>query len=206
MKRVAVKRGRTVDEAVEAALAELGARRDEAEIEVLEEPTRGLFGLLAGREAQVRVTVAPSRTEVAADLLTRVAAAMGVIGRVSVHDGDPYALVRLDGDDVGLLIGHRGQTLEALQYLMNVAASRAGSGRQRIIVDVGQYRERREETLKRLAQRVAARVKEDEREIALEAMSPHERRVIHLALQDDPRVTTRSEGEEPFRHVVVCLR
>jgi spoIIIJ-associated protein len=206
MKRVAVKRGRTVDEAVAAALAELGARRDEAEIEVLEEPTRALFGILAGREAQVRVTVAPSRTEVAVDLLTRVAAAMGIVGRVSVHDGDPYALVRLDGDDVGLLIGHRGQTLEALQYLMNVAASRGGSGRQRIIVDVGQYRERREETLKRLAQRVAARVKEYEREIPLEAMSPHERRIIHLALQDDARVTTRSEGEEPFRHVVVCLR
>lgn len=123
---------------------------------------------------------------------------------VNVNDGS--VTIRLHGDDMGILIGKHGQTLDSLQYLTNLVANKAAEGRMRVIIDVEDYRDRRAETLTRLARRLADRVRREGEPVALEPMNPHERKIIHLALQNDRRVTTFSEGEDPNRHVVIDLK
>lgn len=199
-------RGRSVEEAVSNALEELGVGRDQTEIEILEEPTKGLFGLIGNREARVRVTVKERKEDVARRLINDVAGAIGMDVTVSSRQDEEYLHLDVRGDELGILIGRRGQALDALQYLVNLAAGRVSSERQRIVVDVEGYRRRREETLQRLAERLADKVRRSGERTELEPMSAHERRVIHLALQDNPYVTTYSEGEEPFRKVVIEAR
>ncbi len=196
-------RGRTVEEATSAALQELGVGRDQAEVEVLEEPAKALFGLIGGREARVKVTVKERKEDVARRLIQDVATAIGMDVTITSRQDDEYLALDVRGDELGILIGRRGQALDALQYLVNLAAGRVSSERQRIVVDVEGYRRRREETLQRLAERLAEKVQRTGERTELEPMSAHERRVIHLALQDSPHVTTYSEGEEPFRKVII---
>lgn len=211
------KSARSVDEAVVLALQELGVGREQVDVAVLEEPRSGLFGLLA-RPAVVRVTVraAPPAPAVVGDgavggadrpeqvrrFLTEVCLAMGLAVRLEVREASDAVQVDVFGDEAGLLIGHHGQTLEALQFLANMVAARVGAG-PRIILDVEGYRRRREETLMRLAERLAERVRRSGERVVLEPMSAHERRVIHVALADHSHVTTTSEGEEPNRRVVI---
>lgn len=225
------KTGKTVDEAVEAAIAELGVSREQIEYEVLEEPSKGLFGFLGGKPARVRVGLvddqpttagaaakekkerasladkpATDPVEVAKTFLMSVFKAMKLDVKIEKLTGIEQVTLNLRGEDLGILIGKHGQTLDALQYLTNLAAHRDSEERVRIIIDVEDYRKRREETLMRLAQRLADRVKLRGEKVVLEPMSPHERKIIHTALQDDLRVTTFSEGEEPFRKVVIALK
>lgn len=221
------KTGKTVDEAVEAAIAELGVSREQIEYEVLEEPSKGLFGFLGGKPARVRVGLIDGRgaapqekkervsstgkpatdpVETAKTFLTSVFKAMKLDVKIEKLTGIEQVTLNLRGEDLGILIGKHGQTLDALQYLTNLAAHRDSEERVRIIIDVEDYRKRREETLVRLAQRLADRVKLRGEKVVLEPMSPHERKIIHTALQDDLRVTTFSEGEEPFRKVVIALK
>lgn len=197
------KRGRSVEEAVSAALLDLGVSAEQTQVEVLEEPARGLFGLIGSREALVRVTVKETKEDVARRLLQDVARTIGLDVEITTRRDEDYIFFDVKGDEMGILIGRRGQTLDALQYLTNLAASRASGEKQRIVVDVEGYRRRREETLQRLAERLADKVRRSGQSMELEPMSAHERRVIHLALQDSPYVTTYSEGEEPFRKVVI---
>lgn len=123
-----------------------------------------------------------------------------------VNANDGSVTIRLHGDDMGILIGKHGQTLDSLQYLTNLVANKASDGHMRVIIDVEDYRDRRAETLTRLARRLADRVRREGEPVALEPMNPHERKIIHLALQNDRRVTTFSEGEDPNRHVVIDLK
>lgn len=123
-----------------------------------------------------------------------------------VNTNDGSVTIRLHGDDMGILIGKHGQTLDSLQYLTNLVANKAAEGRMRVIIDVEDYRDRRAETLTRLARRLADRVRREGEPVALEPMNPHERKIIHMALQNDRRVTTFSEGEDPNRHVVIDLK
>ncbi len=197
------KRGRSVEEAVSAALLDLGVRAEQVQVEVLEEPTKGLFGLIGSRDALVRVAVKETKEDVARRLLQDVSRTIGLDVEIATRRDEDYIFFDVKGDELGILIGRRGQTLDALQYLTNLAASRASSEKQRIVVDVEGYRRRREETLQRLAERLADKVRRSGQSMALEPMSAHERRVIHLALQNSPYVTTYSEGEEPFRKVVI---
>lgn len=197
------KRGRSVEEAVSGALLDLGVRAEQVQVEVLEEPTKGLFGLIGSRDALVRVTVKETKEDVARRLLQDVSRTIGLDVEIATRRDEDYIFFDVKGDELGILIGRRGQTLDALQYLTNLAASRASSEKQRIVVDVEGYRRRREETLQRLAERLADKVRRSGQSMALEPMSAHERRVIHLALQNSPYVTTYSEGEEPFRKVVI---
>ncbi|MDT8903354.1 RNA-binding cell elongation regulator Jag/EloR [Anaeroselena agilis] len=222
------KTGKTVDEAVEAAIAELGVSRDQIEYEVLEEPSKGLFGFLGGKPARVRVNLLAGQSpaaisepqekkelvsaagkatadsvEVAKTFLQSIFTAMKLNVKIEKLTGEEQVTLNLRGEDLGILIGKHGQTLDALQYLTNLAAHRDSDERVRIIIDVEDYRKRREETLVRLAQRLADRAKLRGEKVVLEPMSPHERKIIHTALQTDQRVTTFSEGEEPFRKVVI---
>ncbi|MDR3588733.1 MAG: RNA-binding cell elongation regulator Jag/EloR [Negativicutes bacterium] len=212
------KTGKTVDEAIEAALAEWAVSRDQIEYTVLEEPSKGLFGLLGGKPAKVLVTLKDEPEEkksslpktdpvvVAKEFLQNVFAAMKLDVKIEKMSGLDNVTLNLRGDDLGILIGKHGQTLDALQYLTNLAAHRDSEDRMRIVIDVEDYRKRRAETLERLARRLADKVKSRGEKVVLEPMSPHERKIIHMTLQDDYRVTTYSEGEEPFRKVVIDLK
>ncbi|MCL5045690.1 MAG: protein jag [Actinobacteria bacterium] len=200
------KKGRTVDEAVAAALAELGAVREEAVIEILEEPNKGFLGLIGGKGALVRVIKKERKEDVARRVLKEIGEALGLQVQVEGRADEESVVLNLRGSELGILIGRRGQTLDAIQYLVNLAASKNSLGRERIILDVEGYRQRRAETLERLATRLAERVRRTGESVALEPMSAHERRVIHLALQENPYVTTHSEGEEPFRKIVISAK
>ncbi|WP_324716387.1 RNA-binding cell elongation regulator Jag/EloR [Carboxydochorda subterranea] len=246
--RSVVKSGRSVEEALEAALDELGVGRDDVEVEVLEESNRGLLGWLGGRLARIRVTVrgsergAPARASRARPAVNgreEQEEREGQRGEGEAAGPDPNAVeralgaartflrdvVRLIGADAmvetrrtapdlftlnvvsqraALLIGRHGETLNALQLLTNLVANRAHEGPWiRFVVDAGDYRGRRESTLRSLALRAARKVRVERRRVALDPMNALERRIVHMALKDDPHVETRSEGEEPNRRVVI---
>lgn len=199
------KRGRTVDEAVAAALAELGLSRDQAEITILDEGARGLFGLM-GRDAHVRVEAKEDLRERAVRLVEDIARCFGLAPRVKVGQAEGALTLELTGVGVGAMIGRHGQGLDAFQYLVGLAVNRKATERVHVLIDIEGYRRRREETLQRLAQRTAERVRRTGQRVALEPMSAQERRIIHLALKDDPHVSTGSEGEEPYRRVVISTK
>jgi len=200
------KRARTVEDAVAAAVAALGVRREDCTVCVLEEPAKGLLGRIGSKGALVRVTAVESKAEVGLGLLRQVLSQMGIDGTVTMVVGDERVHYDIEGPGVGALIGHRGQTLEALQHVANLAASRGSQDRRRLIVDVAGYRRQREEKLLAMVQRLAERVSRTGESVELEAMEAHERKVVHVALQDHPAVTTYSEGEEPYRRVIISSR
>ena len=201
------KTGKTVEEAIEAALAELGLERDQVDYRVLETPSKPLFGLLGGREAKVEVTIKKVEPIERAKLfIEKVTKAMHLLVSISVISNEDAVTLNLKGEDLGILIGKHGQTLDALQYLTNLVANREGRERIRFIVDVEDYRKRRADTLQQLALRLADRVKRSGDRVVLEPMTPHERKIIHMSLQEDLRIETYSEGEEPFRRVVIVSK
>lgn len=204
---VAEKTGKTIDDAIEAALLELGVNRKQVQVEVLEEPTKkGLFGLLGNRLARVRVSYEDDPGTLACGFIQEVCTSMSVESVCHVSKKDDQYHVNISGLELGILIGRRGETLEALQYLTNLAVAKKLANKARIIVDVEGYRQRREDTLIRLAQRLSEKVKRTGTRIVLEPMNRHERRIIHTALQDETRIATFSEGEEPNRRVVISLK
>ena len=201
------KTGKTVEDALRAALSELGVERDQVEYRVLQAPSKVLFGLLGGNEAKIEVTVKkPEAVENARSFLTKVTKAMGLAVLIDITVNEDSVVLNLRGEELGLLIGKHGQTLDALQYLTNLTSHREGRDGLRIIVDVEDYRKRRAVTLEQLALRLADRVKRSGDRMALEPMTPHERKIIHMSLQDDSRIQTFSEGDEPFRRVVISLK
>lgn len=205
MKEIEVS-GKTVEEAIENALKSLGAKREEVEISILEEGSKGFLGLLGSRQARVKVVLPDSPEKVINDFLSKVLADMQIEAGIEIRPREGYYFVSFHGKDLGILIGRRGETLDALQYLTNLAVNRILQNKIRIILDVEGYRKRREQTLINLAQRLSNRVKETGNRIVLEPMNPQERRVIHTALQNDSQILTFSEGQEPNRKVVIALR
>ena len=202
------KTGKTIDDARQAALQELGVPEDRVKFEILEEPSKGFLGLIGGREARIRVTVLElSPLDKAVDFLQNIFRQMQLDVQLEKKENEENIVLNLVGEHLGILIGKHGQTLDALQYLVNLAANRGlEENRTHIILDVEHYRERREETLQQLAHRLAEKVKRSGRRIMLEPMNRHERKVIHMALQDNPAITTYSAGEEPYRKVVIEYR
>ncbi len=204
--RVAEKTGKTVEEAIAAGVLELGVDRNRVKIEVLEEPTKkGLFGLFGTRPAKVRISYEDDPGMLASDFINKVCQAMGVnVNTQASKDGEHWH-IDITGPELGILIGRRGDTLDALQYLTNLAVARKLSERVRLIVDVEGYRLRREETLVSLAKRLSEKVKKTGIRVVLEPMNAHERRIIHTSLQDEARISTFSEGDDPNRRVVISL-
>jgi len=199
--------GKTVEDAISAGLQELGIERDKVKIEILEVPTKkGLFGILGTSLARVRVSYEDNPGDLACDFIKEICRCMNVEADYQVSQRNEHWYVDITGTELGILIGRRGDTLEALQYLTNLAVARKLAERVRIIVDVEGYRQRREETLVRLAQRLADKVKRTGTRVVLEPMNPHERRIIHTALQEDLRILTFSEGEDLNRRVVISLK
>jgi len=205
--RVAEKTGKTVEEAIAAGVLELGVDRNRVNIEVLEQPARkGLFGLFGTRLARVRISYEDNPGMLAEDFIHKVCLAMGVNANIQASKDGEHWHIDITGPELGILIGRRGDTLDALQYLTNLAVARKLSERVRVIVDVEGYRLRREDTLVRLAKRLSEKVKKTGIRIVLEPMNPHERRIIHTSLQDDARISTFSEGDDPHRRVVISLK
>lgn len=205
--KIVEKTGRTVDEAVESCLLELGAEKDQVSIEILEEPGRkGLFGLFGQKPARVRVIYNADPSSIACKFLRELIAAMNVNADFEVFHRDDHILINITGSDLGILIGRRGDTLEAIQFLTGLAVARKAVDKTRIVIDIEGYRKRREETLIKLAKRLAEKVKRTGTRIVLEPMSPQERRIIHTALQGEYKILTFSEGEEPNRRVVISLK
>ncbi len=197
--------GRTLDEAVEKALASLGIKKDNAEIEVMDEPAQGILGIIGNKDARVNVKAILSPAQYLESYLEKLLNYMKVDGQVSVKEDEEKLEAQIFGQDVGALIGRRGKTLSELQYLLNVVMRRQFAALNKMIVlDVENYRVRREKTLTQLAKNVARKVSQEGYEQAMEPMTPQERRIIHLALQDYPGVTTYSEGDEPYRKVVIA--
>jgi spoIIIJ-associated protein len=214
--------GETVGEAKWQALRELerlapGLDKSTVRFEVISEGERGLLGVgyaPARVVASLDLLASPPRAPVSTDdsslaaelreLLTRITDALGVGCRVEVSEDDETVTASLTGGDLGVVIGRHGQTIDAIQYLANTIAWRAyGEDRKEVVVDAAGYRERRRETLEALAVRSAQRATSTGQPVELEPMSSIERRIVHLRLQDEPGVSTRSEGDEPYRYVVV---
>jgi spoIIIJ-associated protein len=204
--RSIVKEAKTVEEALRIALEELGIEREDAEIEVINEGNKGLLGLIGNKNATVRVTEKLSIEEIVGDFLSPIFEKMDIQADIEVTFKDGQANIRLTGEDIGIIIGRRGETLDALQYLLSLVINRQSEDYIRVILDVADYRLKREETLRRLAKRVAEKVFKSRRNITLDAMNPYERRIIHSTLQDYQGVDTQSIGEEPNRKVVVRFK
>lgn len=208
MKRIEMT-GRTVEEAISAALQELQLEKSDVDIQILEEPSKGFLGILGGKMARVQVAEKISPLLTTKKFLEDVTAKIGVNVEVLVKEetDDQYVKMELVGKNLGILIGRRGDTLDALQYLANLVANKKNNGeRVKIIIDAEDYRKRREETLVKLALRMADKAKKTGQKVVLEPMNPQERRIIHTALQNEAQIETFSEGEEPFRKVVISLK
>lgn len=199
--------GKNVDEALNSALLELGVPSDRMEYEVLDQGSNGFLGI-GSRPARIKAKKIATIEDNAKDFLDDVFRAMEM-GDVSVtvnKDEEGNLNVELSGDDMGTLIGKRGQTLDSLQYLVSLVVNKETEEYVRVKVDTENYRERRKETLENLAKNISYKVKRTRHSVSLEPMNPYERRIIHAVLQNDPVVATRSEGEEPYRHVVVFYK
>jgi spoIIIJ-associated protein len=198
--------GRTVEEAILMAVAQLGVQRDNLDIEILEQPVKGLFGIIGNKDAKIRATIKKSAKDEIKEFLLRVLDLMGVEAKIEIVEEASQIIVKLSGQNMGLIIGYRGETLDALQYLTNLAVNKNRDDYKRIVLDTEKYRSKREETLKKLAKRLANKVYKTKKSIVLEPMNPYERRIIHATLQNHPYVTTYSEGDEPYRKIVIRLK
>lgn len=197
------KSAKTVDLAVELACKELGIAREDAEYEVLDPGSKGVLGLFGGKEAVVKVIVPDNPGEDAIAFLQPIFEKLKVHPSHTIEEKDDSLWISFSGTGLGAVIGRRGETLDALQYLTNLAVNRQFEEKTRIILDVEGYRSSREETLANLARKMADKVRRTGKDVMLEPMSPHERRIIHIALQDQKGIKTFSLGEEPYRKVVI---
>jgi len=199
--------GKTIDDALKNALQELKLTEDKVEFEVLDEGNKGFLNIIGARPARIKVKVKRDYIYEARTFLREVLVGMDVRAEIRVKEEDNVVKFTLTGPDMGILIGYRGETLDSLQYLVSLVLNKGHETEyKRVILDTENYRVKREETLKRLARRIAEKVKATERQVKLEPMNPYERRIIHSALQNDPYVETYSEGDEPYRRVVVDLK
>lgn len=198
---------KTVNDAVTDALVRLGVTSDQLEYEVISEGSTGFLGF-GSKPAVIKVCKKYSPEESVREFLNQVFEAMKLDVEILINYDEENSLIEVEfkGVEMGVLIGKRGQTLDSLQYLTNLAVNKQSDHYVKVKLDTEDYRKRRKDTLENLAKNISYKVKRTKRPVALEPMNPYERRVIHSALQNDRFVSTHSEGEEPYRHVVVTLK
>lgn len=205
MGEIIEKTAKTVQEAINIALEELGAQREDVEINIIEEGAKGLFGI-GGKNARVQVRLKNAGHEDGVEFLRSVFERMHVSVDIDKTEDDESILLKVTGKDSGIIIGRRGETLDALQYLTSLVVNKKSDTYKRVTIDIENYRQKREETLVKLADRLADRVIRYRRNVTLEPMNPYERRIIHSTLQNNNYVETYSVGEEPNRKVVITLK
>jgi spoIIIJ-associated protein len=205
MKKVVVT-GKTIEDAVKAGLQGWRVSEDRVKIHILEQPSKGFFGIFGSKEAKVELELIPDALEEATHFLQEIFKTMQISITIDQVKDKEGTLFNMSGSELGILIGKRGQTLDALQYLVNIVANRYSSSYLRIILDAENFRERRRKTLEDLALRLASRVIKSKKEVILEPMNAQERKIIHSQLQDHALVKTYSKGEEPNRRVVIALK
>jgi spoIIIJ-associated protein len=199
--------GKTVDEAITSAMLELGTTIENIEYEVIEKETAGFLGMF-GKPARIKARVKMNTESTTKKFLDDVFHAMGITAACEVkYDKENATIeINIDGDEMGVLIGKRGQTLDSLQYLVSLVVNKNSENYIKVKLDTENYRARRKETLENLAKNIAFKVKRTRKPVSLEPMNPYERRIIHSALQNDKYVETYSEGEEPYRKVVINIK
>ncbi|MHB8063857.1 MAG: RNA-binding cell elongation regulator Jag/EloR [Ruminiclostridium sp.] len=203
------KTGKTVQDAILAALSELKLTEQDVDIEVIEEGTKGIFGIIGSKVARIKASVKEeenNRCDIASDFIFTILNNMEVEAEISVNEDDENIVVDVNGDDIGIIIGRRGETMDALQYLTSLVVNKGYEDYKRVILNVENYRQKREETLVKLANRLAEKVVKYKKPVTLEPMNPYERRIIHSSLQSHKYVETYSTGEEPKRKVVIALK
>lgn len=200
------KKGKSVDEAIKAALDELSCEIDDVVIEVIEEPSKGLLGLVK-KPAIVKVSVREKPEEDVRQTLEDLLNKMKLDYRITnVEWEEGRVRINITGKDMGLLIGRKGETLNAVQFVLGLIVNRNREERVRVVLDVEDYRKKREESLEALALRLSDRVKKTRKSVVMRPMSSQERRIVHTALQGDPQISTYSMGDEPNRKVVISLK
>ena len=200
------KSGKTVDDALHEALKELNASKDEVEVTVIDEGIKGFLGMFGAKDAVIQVVRKFNPEKIAVTFLNEMFQAMHMNVSIETKLKEKQLSIELSGDEIGVLIGKRGQTLDSIQYLVSLVVNKGNSPYISILLDTENYRQRRKETLESLAYNKAKKVKQTKRNVVLEPMNPYERRIIHSSLQNDRYVTTYSEGEEPYRNVVITLK
>lgn len=199
--------GKTVDDALTEAAIKLETTSDKIDYEIIEKGSSGILGF-GSKLAKIRARKKNTIEDIAVEFLNKVFNAMNLVVNidVKVNMEDKMVDIELSGDEMGVLIGKRGQTIDSLQYLVSLVINKESEEYLRVKVDTENYRARRKTTLEELAKNIAYKVKRTKRAVSLEPMNPYERRIIHSALQNDKYVTTKSEGEEPYRHIIVVLK
>ena len=197
---------KTVDEALTEALIKLETTSDQVEYEVIEKESNGFLGMFS-KPAKIRVCKKESVQEIVTNFLNKLFSCMGIEVELVIEykEEEGEMDIELKGEDMGLLIGKRGQTLDSIQYLTSLVANKDLEDYVKIKMDTENYRQRRKETIENLAKNIAGKVKKTRKPMHLEPMNPYERRIIHAVLQNDKYIETYSEGEEPFRKVVVTV-
>ncbi|WP_418223035.1 RNA-binding cell elongation regulator Jag/EloR [Clostridium isatidis] len=199
--------GKTVSEALQNALKELNLTEDRVDYEVLDEGSKGFLNLIGSKPARIIVKVKRDYKEEARTFLRSICDNMGIKAEIRIREEDDSLYINLSGPKMGLIIGYRGETLDALQYLVSLVVNKNhDEPYKKVILDTENYRKKREETLIRVAEKTAYKVIRSKRSYKFEPMNPYERRIIHSALQGNEYVYTFSEGEEPYRRVVVDIR
>lgn len=199
--------GRTIAEAKQNAISELGVTEDKVDVLVIDEGSKGLLSIIGKRPAKVKVTVKRDYREEAEIFLKNIFDAMGINAEIKIKEIKDKIKIELIGSNMGILIGYRGETLDSLQYLVSLVINKNHDGEyRRVIIDTENYRTKREETLKRLAIRMSNKVQKSRKTVKFEPMNPYERRIIHSALQNNKNIKTYSEGDEPNRYVVIDLK
>lgn len=194
-------KGKTVDQAIFNGLKEMQMSIDEVEIEIIQEGNKGFLGI--GKSAVVELREKQGLGREVEDFLNGLFQKMHIGAKCTASEESDYIKANITGDSSGILIGRRGETLDAIQYLASLVVNKDREDYKKIMVDTENYRQKREETLVRLANRLAAKVEKTGKKVSLEPMNPYERRILHATLQSNPKVETYSEGEEPFRRIVI---
>ena len=193
---------KSVEEAIRLALIELDCAREKVDYEIIEEGTKGFLGF-GSKDYKIKVFIKDDLVSTARDFLSRVLQEMNIYADLTMDLQGDVLTIEMAGDDMAILIGKRGQTLDSLQYLISLVVNKGRDEYIRVVLDTENYRTKRKETLENLADKLAYKVKKSRKNVVLEPMNPYERRIIHSALQNNPNVSTKSEGEEPYRKVVI---
>lgn len=201
-------KGKTVDDAITNALIQLETTSDKIEYEVIERGSNGFLGLIGKQDAVIKVRKKSNLLDDTYEFLDKMFSAMNleVTSKIDYNEENRTMNIDFSGDEMGILIGKRGQTLDSLQYLISLVVNKESDSYIKVKVDTEDYRERRKQTLENLAKNLSYKVKRTRRPVTLEPMNPYERRIIHSALQNDRYVETHSEGDEPYRKVVITLK